>query len=476
MKYQTQVLLFVTGISVTAIGHTEPESDLRKNLLDSIDQYETLTNQWSGNTQSRKRLEQLRQQLLTLPEEQISNADPMLTQQSGELKNAVDSLTNSFNDDFTSARTVKSAGFPSPEKFNVAWAEINISPSESAPTGTAETVTKDGKCDSTKPRTARQRYDVLQADIALEAIKDIAEQVCQQDILGENVSLACIVTDIAYLVADGINENVSLCEGLIDAATLSANYSRLEHVHGDLSSVSGNLKQTLNQATTSLTNTLSTNTTSILNSISNNETSILNTIDNSSTNVVQKVNISGNIVANTITNAETSIENTIVNTENNVTNTISTSETKLINDISAAETDLLNQVNTTESNLNTRIINTKANLTALIEKRSDAIDATLGNTASALKTFRDENLRHLIEANLADGGHAIGSFQLSKAHGGYLELVDTIVRETIDNKLASSQSIAQAERDYQNAKTSFDNEQFKESYKSYRLAYKAAIQ
>jgi hypothetical protein len=92
------------------------------------------------------------------------------------------------------------------------------------------------------------RFITLNIAITLEAIKDMAEQACGQDVLGVNVSLACLVTDIAYFVAKGADENQSLCNEHMGAAEISATWtglktvhSNVQHVHDDLANVDGDL-------------------------------------------------------------------------------------------------------------------------------------------------------------------------------------------------------------------------------------------
>jgi len=92
------------------------------------------------------------------------------------------------------------------------------------------------------------RFITMNIAIVLEAVKDMAEQACGQDVLGVNVSLACLVTDIAYFVAKGADENQSLCNEHMGAAEISATWtglktvhSNVQHVHDDLANVDADL-------------------------------------------------------------------------------------------------------------------------------------------------------------------------------------------------------------------------------------------
>lgn len=86
--------------------------------------------------------------------------------------------------------------------------------------------------------TVDEAYRSLIAVITAEAIRDIARRICSQEIsfffAGGNVSVLCIPTDLIYLFAKSIYSSLSLCDFFIDEAEIFGSYSRLEHVHDDL--------------------------------------------------------------------------------------------------------------------------------------------------------------------------------------------------------------------------------------------------
>ena len=121
------------------------------------------------------------------------------------------------------------------------------------------------------------RFITLNIAIVLEAVKDMAEQACGQDVLGVNVSLACLVTDIAYFVAKGADENQSLCNEHMGAAEISATWtglktvhSNVQHVHDDLANVDGDLAS----HNTAINSQLSTHDTDIKSQVSTHDTEI----------------------------------------------------------------------------------------------------------------------------------------------------------------------------------------------------------
>jgi hypothetical protein len=86
--------------------------------------------------------------------------------------------------------------------------------------------------------TVAEAYGALIAMITAEAIRDIARRICTQEIsfffAGGNVSVLCIPTDLIFLFAKSIYSSLSLCDFFIDEAEIFGSYSRLEHVHDDL--------------------------------------------------------------------------------------------------------------------------------------------------------------------------------------------------------------------------------------------------
>ncbi len=73
---------------------------------------------------------------------------------------------------------------------------------------------------------------------AAEALRDAASRICEQDltIVGEggNLSVVCIITDILFIGARTVHDNLLLCEEFIDSAEIAGTYHRVGHLHDDL--------------------------------------------------------------------------------------------------------------------------------------------------------------------------------------------------------------------------------------------------
>jgi hypothetical protein len=270
-------------------------------------------------------------------------------------------------------------------------------------------------CGST--RTDESTIDA--ADIALfvaEGVKDLASRGCDEVIVvggfGGNGSLVCIITDEVYVAAKAVNYGLHFCNAKIDAAEQLAAYERLDHLHSDLESSVAN-DNTNTQAITGAVNTAKTN--------------IINNDDANATN----------IIANDNTN-----KNTIISNDN--TNA--------------------------------------ANLTALVNQ---ALATIINNANSNKEELKNLLLRTQIEADLATADNAVPvalyetpgttcnpSLANPPTQCGHLNLVRTIVKETIANVAGPNTAKANALLAQGDAQKAAGN--YKQAYLTYRQAYKTA--
>jgi hypothetical protein len=223
----------------------------------------------------------------------------------------------------------------------------------------------------TSPAT---RYTQLIAKEVTNSTLAAAAWVCNEDILGENGSAACIPLAIAADVANGFFDTSAWCDGESTSNQVDASFRRLEHIHGDLEA-----------AVTSIINVNNTNTTTLFNNDNANRTLIIN--------------------------------------------------------------------------------NANANTTAIF------------NDANKNKNeLRDLILQTQIEADLAmvDGSTVVALYETPTANGGFLDLVTTIVTQTLARVQAAGGSIGNAQSMLNEANAAKAAGNFKAAYGSYRKAYKAA--
>ncbi|MBV8986675.1 MAG: hypothetical protein JOZ68_16850 [Acidimicrobiia bacterium] len=145
--------------------------------------------------------------------------------------------------------------------------------------------------------------------------------------------------------------------------------------------------------------------------------------------------------------------------------------------LNTAATDL----NTTLTDVNTRVSEVKTDLQTLqanvaILKNTQVIELNKAKTAiTNLSTFQSLQLRMAIEENLATNKTftgAVGLYEVPAANGGYLDLVKTIVTDTVNKETAAGQgNPAKAATDLATANNYFANHQYKLAYKTYCTAY-----
>jgi hypothetical protein len=85
--------------------------------------------------------------------------------------------------------------------------------------------------------TADTRYALFIIKEVANAVLAAAAWVCNEDILGENGSLACVPLAIAADIANGFFDTATFCAGELTANQVDANFNRLDHIHNDLAAV-----------------------------------------------------------------------------------------------------------------------------------------------------------------------------------------------------------------------------------------------
>jgi hypothetical protein len=130
-------------------------------------------------------------------------------------------------------------------------------------------------CNNT-PHDDQITYDALIAFQVTSGILAAAAWVCNEDILGENGSLACVPLAIANDIASSLFAVRSFCASLDTGALVSGSYTRLGHIHDDLSTARTDIINNSNTNTTAINNNISASTTSIINTVNAGTTSIVN--------------------------------------------------------------------------------------------------------------------------------------------------------------------------------------------------------
>jgi len=120
---------------------------------------------------------------------------------------------------------------------------------------------------------------------------------------------------------------------------------------------------------------------------------------------------------------------------------------------------------------------------AQVEAKLDVLDVKVNHVqeneddqSMCLLDFQELALRLRIEADLVRSGNdRISSFQLPEAVGGFLEVVQGIVFDTLENRAAAGRNVDQARSDFARANQAYSELDFRRAYDYYRKAYQGAV-
>lgn len=141
------------------------------------------------------------------------------------------------------ARSITSFGgldFPDASYPDAVTWSFGIGSGDGEPTGDPVDESEGGECSGSVRNTPRAIFDLQMGAIITEGIARVADSFCEQVVVavgGGNLSIACIITEIADVVVQGVLDANLLCDDIKDSVEIEASYNRLEHIHDDLDTV-----------------------------------------------------------------------------------------------------------------------------------------------------------------------------------------------------------------------------------------------
>ncbi len=264
--------------------------------------------------------------------------------------------------------------------------------------------------------------------------------------------------------AEILNLIFERCQGDQDGADLATS---IQTIITDIQSAQSNIINNDNANRTAITNNDNSNSTTIVNNLQT-------AVTNSQTAITQNDNTNKNtIVANDNSNKEMILDDLSAAQSAIITSGDANSAAIVSNDNINKNTIVANDNSNT-----TNVLNTLSAAQTAIVNNDNANTAAIVNNDNANKNeLRDLTLRTQIEQDLAEADSAtqVALFLTPTANGGHLDLVQTIVTETLANIQAAGGDIGDAQSFLTQADAEKAAGQFKEAYKSYRKAYKAAV-
>jgi len=243
------------------------------------------------------RLVTAREQLVTASDEDIGAFRAIAPQirQLQEILARADSILRSQNGPRVQSL---SAGFPEPVDPNYNW--NFFIPGQSADVddggnaGDADTndESRSGNCSLSNRKTTQEMFALLNGTAIAEVVQQVASRICDQVIVvigGGNASIVCVITDIIFDVVKAIQDNIFLCEDILDGAEASAGFERLEHLHNDLTSAETSLAGAIENARTDINNTVIQAAADQITAVNNAATLITEVVNTQTTNILNRV-------------------------------------------------------------------------------------------------------------------------------------------------------------------------------------------
>ncbi len=181
---------------------------------------------------------------------------------------------------------------------------------------------------------------------------------------------------------------------------------------------------------------------------------------------------------------ESAIQQQVADTKNSIINNDNANTTSIISNVNSGATTIIDNDNTNtaaviaNNNANTTSIinNDNSNKTAIINNDNANLATTLATLNQVKAELRDLILRTQIEADLAEADNAspVALYLTPTAQGGHLDLVQTIVTQTLSRIVAAGGSAGTAQSFLDKANADKAAGKFKSAYDNYRKAYKAA--
>ena len=256
----------------------------------------------------------------------------------------------------------------------------------------------------------------------------------------------------------------------------------------------------LNTKTANITTAITSAQNAVINNDNSNKTMLTTAITNAKADIISNDNSNKTMLTTAINDAQTSITTNgsssttalttaITNAQNTIVNNDNGNKTMIVNNDNGNKTLIINNDNANALTLNTNLTNAKnaiitndnTNTTNIVNNDNSNKTMIVNSNAANKNELRDLLLRTQIEANLAAGGgddddeHGtpVGLYVMPQAQGGYLELVRSIVVDTI-TKLAGTKT-NRANTYLQRGDSRKAAGDFKAAYAEYRKAYRTAV-
>jgi hypothetical protein len=272
------VLILLLIIPTFSFGQSRPDQEyagpgmtFREQVYSMIDDYQELLALTPANQETIRLLNDARVQMDAYSDEEFEVLAVELGEPIGRLRTLIQ------DQNFMNPRPAPPqvpllvpgddpAEFPNAEYPNVGWdfGLVAYAADPLQPTGNVLGAGI-GLCNQAMAPDPGSQFIQLNLTLAAEAIRDTASRVCgaieDAPLPFSLIALACIVTDVAYLVVRGVYDNNALCSSFMTEAEIRGSYWRVAHIHNDLATAETTLLTRLGTAQSRLTTELNQNQT-----------------------------------------------------------------------------------------------------------------------------------------------------------------------------------------------------------------------
>ncbi len=252
-------------------GHPGPDMTFREQIYSMIDDYQELLALTPANQETILLLNDARAQMDAYSDEDFDILAVELGEPIGRLRTLI--REQKFMNPRPAMPKVPllaprddPSEFPNAEYPNVGW-DFGLAAYAADPLRPTGNVLGAGigLCNQAMAPDPGSQFIQLNLTLAAEAIRDTASRVCgaieDAPLPFSLIALACIVTDVAYLVVRGMYDNNALCSSFMTEAEIRGSYWRVGHIHGDIATTRQNLLDNVRRVETRLSIELDENQT-----------------------------------------------------------------------------------------------------------------------------------------------------------------------------------------------------------------------
>lgn len=225
------ILLLTGGVAAATPQEPTGEQPLREDFLKLVRETRGLLGKTLTSPRPFEELDTIEERIFEIPDSEFGIAQPFI---GGHVKALLDMTVRlrGYMEEAEDAEeeALGSGGFPTAQYPALDWL-FALRSLDEIPTVGVFAGGFSGVCNKTIAPGPNQRFTMLNEVIVAEGIRDTAGRICAAIV--PYAEVACILTDVAYLLNRGFVDNQFLCSDMMYGAEVTGTYTRLGHLHED---------------------------------------------------------------------------------------------------------------------------------------------------------------------------------------------------------------------------------------------------